>query len=252
MRNLELRQGVGLERLQDRKQLLQSFDKFRRNVDGQLDQGQLDPVQARALEMISSRKVRDAFDLSKEPDKVHQNYRQGSYSVSGRSTYYSHEPLLLARRLVEAGVSVVMVSPVCGWDMHAHIFPSFRWQLPPFDQALHSLVTDLRERGLDKDVAIVMLGEFGRTPRVNHLGGRDHWPDNGFVLFAGGGLRMGQVIGESDAHAARPKTRRLSYQNVLATCYHVLGIDPEQKLNDFDGRPQYLLDDREPISELVS
>jgi len=118
--------------------------------------------------------------------------------------------------------------------MHADIFPYCRWPLPPPDQAIHGLVTDLRVRGLDKDVAIVMLGEFGRTPHIE-LAGRSHWPQNGFVLFAGGGLRMGQVIGESDAHGAHPKTRRLSCQNTLATCYNAMGIDPAQSLNDFTG-----------------
>jgi Protein of unknown function (DUF1501) len=253
LRNLELRQDVGRQRLQDRKQLLQSFDTIRRNIDRHLDQGQMGPLQARALEMITSGKVREAFDLGKEPDKVRQRYGKGSFSSrpGNGPYYYDHEPVLLARRLVEAGVSVVTCDVGAIWDMHADIFPYCRLQLPLLDHLLHNLLTDLHERGLDKDVAVVMLGEFGRTPHIE-LTGRSHWPQNGFVLFAGGGLRTGQVIGESDAKGAHPKTRRLSCQNVLATCYHVLGIDPEQSLNDLTGRPVPLLDDRAPISELVT
>jgi hypothetical protein len=253
LRSLELTHGASLDRLRDRKQLLQSFDSFRRAADSKLDEGRLDPVQARALEMIASGKVREAFDLSKEPDKIRQRYGKGALSSRpGSGPYpYDHEPLLLARRLVEAGVSVVTCEAGAIWDMHADIFPYCRLQLPLLDQVMHALVTDLRDRGLDKDVAIVMLGEFGRTPRVE-LTGRSHWPQNGFAMFIGGGLRMGQVIGESDAQGAHPKSRRLTCQNILATCYHVLGIDPDQSLTDFAGRPVPLLDDREPIKELVS
>ena len=112
-------------------------------------------------------------------------------------------------------------------------------------------MNDLHDRGLDKEVAVLVWGEFGRTPKINNVEGRDHWPDAGFALFAGGGLRTGQVVGETDSKAERPRSRAVSAQNVLGTLYHVLGIDPEQTLPDFTGRPRRLLDDDEPIAELV-
>jgi uncharacterized protein (DUF1501 family) len=112
-------------------------------------------------------------------------------------------------------------------------------------------VSDLHDRGLDKEVAVLVWGEFGRTPKINNVEGRDHWPDAGFALFAGGGLRTGQVVGETDSKAERPRSRAVGAQNVLGTLYHVLGIDPEQTLPDFTGRPRRLLDDGDPIAELV-
>ena len=118
------------------------------------------------------------------------------------------------------------------------------------DRSLHALVTDLHDRGLDEEVAVLVWGEFGRTPRINQFAGRDHWPDVGMAMFAGGGLKTGQVIGSTDRQGARPTSRPLSAQNVFATLYRLLGIDPGQTLPDFNGRPQFLLDDREPIAEL--
>jgi uncharacterized protein (DUF1501 family) len=162
---------------------------------------------------------------------------------------------LRARRLVEAGVPFVSLQ-VGTWDHHCgaglgSIFESYRTLLPWYDQSLTALITDLHERGLDKDVTVMVWGEFGRTPRINNFGGRDHWPAAGFTLFAGGGLKMGQMIGETDSRAELPTTRAYNPQNALATLYHVLGIDPQTTLPDRNGRPMYLLDDREPIAELV-
>src|SRR5262249_9171792 len=116
--------------------------------------------------------------------------------------------------------------------------------------SLHALVTDLHERGLDQEVAVLVWGEFGRSPKISSLG-RDHWPDVGFALFAGGGMKMGQVVGETDSRGARVRTRPVGAQNVAATIYRLLDINPEQTFPDFNGRPQYLLDDREPIEELI-
>jgi uncharacterized protein (DUF1501 family) len=126
-----------------------------------------------------------------------------------------------------------------------------RGQVPLFDRSLHALVTDLHERGLDKEVAVLVWGEFGRTPKINRFAGRDHWPPVGIALMAGGGLKTGQVIGATDSRGALPKSRPVGAQNVFATLYHVLGIDPSQTLPDFNGRPQYLLEEREPIHELI-
>jgi hypothetical protein len=234
---------------------------MRRDVDAHGELAAMDEFSARAVEMITSPKARNAFDLSREPDKVRQRY-----GTAGAKYTYGNDPkptnpwpadkFLLARRLVEAGVSVVTLR-IGTWDYHGtssgtgNIFTGLRTQLPLLDQSIAALVTDLHERGLDKEVAVLVWGEFGRTPRVNKVEGRDHWPDAGFALFAGGGLRTGQVVGETDAKAERPKTRALGAQDVLATVYHALGIDLTVKLPDFSGRPMALLDDGQPIAELI-
>src|SRR5262249_39519426 len=164
-------------------------------------------------------------------------------------------PFLLARRLIEAGVRVVTLRDG-EWDHHggpqSDIFAALKRKLPLLDRSLCALLSDLKARGLDNDVLVVVLGEFGRTPKITALGpGREHWADAGCAVFFGGGLKMGQVIGETDSQAEQPKSGQISFQNVLATIYHVLGIDQTTQLTDFTGRPQYLLDDREPIAELV-
>jgi Protein of unknown function (DUF1501) len=250
--NLGLARDMTLDRLGQRRDLLRTFDTLRRDLDDtEPALGALDAYIARAMEMITSNKARDAFDLSKEPEKVRAKY--------GKGTEY-----LLARRLVEAGVPVVTLTPrnhnpgpMCNgeWDHHDHIFRCLRTVLPQLDQSISALVTDLHERGLDKDVAVVVWGEMGRTPRVGTqrgtVAGRDHWPQSGFALMAGGGLEMGQVIGSTDPRGERPVGQGYTPQNVLATLYHVLGIDPLTTLPDHQGRPTYLLDDRDKIAELV-
>src|SRR5262249_2355133 len=173
-------------------------------------------------------------------------------------TAWEGEKFLLARRLVEAGVRVVTLR-AGGWDHHGNVIQasngvsiwySLKSVLPHLDRSIHALVTDLHERGLDKEVAVLIWGEMGRTPRISQAG-RDHWMDAGYALFAGGGIKTGQVVGETDSRAERPKRRGVNCQNVLATLYHLLGINPCVTLPDFNGRPQYLLDDREPIHELI-
>jgi uncharacterized protein (DUF1501 family) len=129
------------------------------------------------------------------------------------------------------------------------IWHSLKSALPPLDRSIHALVTDLHDRGLDKEVLVLVWGEFGRTPKISQAG-RDHWPDASFALFAGA-VRGGQVVGQTDSRGERPKNRALGAQNVIGTIYHALGIDYRQKLNDFTGRPMQLLDDGEPIAELV-
>jgi uncharacterized protein (DUF1501 family) len=141
------------------------------------------------------------------------------------------------------------------WDHHDQIFTCLRAILPAYDRSIYALLTDLHERGLDQDVAVVVWGEMGRTPRVGTqrgtVGGRDHWPQSGFCLMAGGGLRMGQVVGATDPRGENPRGRAYTPQNVLATLYYVLGIDPQTTINDHQGRPIYLLDDREKVAELT-
>ena len=241
---------------------MEQFDTLRRDIDQAGQFNGIDAFTAQAIDMVTSPKARDAFDLSKEPDRVRQRYGSKddkfSYVSQKLDTSWPSEQFLQARRLVEAGVSVVTMR-AGGWDQHGNVIQSqggkniwynLKTALPLLDRSIHALVTDLHERGLDKEVLVVVWGEFGRTPRISQ-GGRDHWPDLGYALFAGGGLKTGQVVGSSDSHAARPKTRPLSAQSVLATIYRHFGIDPKQSLPDFSGRPQCLLDDAEPIAELI-
>jgi hypothetical protein len=158
--------------------------------------------------------------------------------------------LLLARRLVQAGTTFVTVR-VGGWDDHGKIAESMRRKGPAYDQGLAALVADLHERSMDRDVIVVAMGEFGRTPRVNKTAGRDHWGKVMSVLLAGGGLRTGQVVGASDDQGAVPVDKPYRPENVLAMIYRHLGIDPATTLPDFSGRPRYLLEERELIEELI-
>jgi hypothetical protein len=261
LRNLSLGKEVTADRLGDRRGLMTAFDTLRRDLDTRSEFEALDAFNRQALEMITSPRARAAFDLSREPDKVRDRYgRKGDKYTYGNdptpTNQWPHEKFLLARRLVEAGVGVVTMR-IGTWDYHGktsgtgNIFTGLRTQLPLLDRSIWALVTDLHERGLDKEVAVLVWGEFGRTPKVNTVEGRDHWPDAGFALFAGGGLKTGQVVGETDSRAARPRTRSVSPQNVIGTLYHALGIDWTRTLPDFTGRPTALLDDGEPIPELI-
>lgn len=236
--NLSLVSGVNNTRLEDRKQLLAAFDGIRRDMDSRGAMTGMDSFTTRALDMVTSPKARDAFDVSKESDKMQERYGK------------DNKGFLQARRLVESGVSVVTLS-TGGWDTHSNNFDSMRKQLPRIDQGVHALVTDLHERGLDKDVAVIMWGEFGRTPRVNSSAGRDHWSPAGFALMAGGGMRMGQVIGATDSRGERALGNPITPSNILSTLYRGMGIDPAAHIMDNNGRPVHVLDDREPVSALL-
>jgi hypothetical protein len=254
----DLNPAKSLDQLVDRKALLARFDNLRRDLERNgAFEGQ-DAFKARALEIITSPKVRDAFDLSKESDKTIARYGKGRYPHQTFKTImydWDSRPFLLARRLVEAGVRVVTLRPA-EWDHHSSdngdIFFALKCLMPALDRSLHALVTDLEARGLSEDVLVVVLGEFGRTPKIAQPGpGREHWADAGCAVLAGGGLKMGQVVGQTDSRAERAKVGNMSFQNVIATLYHVLGIDMKTTLPDFNGRPQTLLDDTKPIEELV-
>lgn len=237
--NLRLAKGVTQEQLGDRKQLLRTFDDINRQIDETGTMGALDSHTKRAMEMIASPKVRDAFDLKQEPPEARERY--GNFC----------ESFLMARRLVEAGVTVVTCK-VGDWDTHEHNFRDHKEQLPQLDKGFHALITDLYDRGLDKDVAVVLWGEFGRSPRIDksRMDGRDHWPEAGAAVVAGGGFKVGQVIGATDAHAARSKVQPYAPSNVLASLYGHIGIDPVTTIPDQAKRPMHVLDDREPIREL--
>jgi hypothetical protein len=260
VRNLSLAYGVSRARLDDRRGLLEAFDGYRRAVDVRRESQDMDAYTARALDIVTSARARDAFDLSREPDKVRARYGKSDdkfiYVGKEANSVWDSQKFLLARRLVEAGVSVVTLRAGL-WDHHGNVvtgFGSTIWSgmktaLPLLDRSIYALITDLHDRGLDKEVAVLVWGEFGRTPKISQAG-RDHWPETGFALF-GGAVKTGQVIGETDSHGERPKSRPLTAQNVIGTLYHLLGIDPKQTVPDFDGRPQYLLENGEPIEELV-
>jgi hypothetical protein len=249
-----------LDQFASRKALLAAFDDVRRSLHHEDRLAALDRFQAQALEMITSPQVRDAFDLAKEPEATLRRYghKAGKYPHQTVKTIlydWDARPFVLARRLVEAGARVVTLR-VGSWDHHsgpeADIFFALRGLMPVLDQSLAALAGDLRDRGLDDDVLVVVLGEFGRTPKISPLGpGREHWADAGCALFLGGGLKMGQVVGETDSRAERAKSGSITFQNLIATIYHVLGIEPHATLPDFNGRPQYLLEDPTPVRELV-
>ena len=225
------------ERLTKRRDLLNQFDDFRKESDTTGTANGIDQFTSRAFEIVSSGTVRKALDLSKEEAKVRESYR-------------GVENFLTARRLIEAGVGCLTLS-YGGWDTHVNNFVQLKRQLPILDRAIGNLVTDLKERGMLDEVAIVVWGEFGRTPKINGTAGRDHWPTAMNALVAGGGLRTGQVVGGTNSNAEKPKDRGYPVQRVLSTVYHALGIDPGMTFLDTFGRPQHLLSDREPITELL-
>jgi uncharacterized protein (DUF1501 family) len=245
----DLGRSVSLSCLEERKALLRGIDTLRRDLDdGVL--AAMDQHTARAFDILTADQTRQAFDLTQEPEHVRARYPVGTCMPYGTPSTWNASSLLLARRLVERGVRVVTLW-LSSWDQHARLFRAMDGMLPLLDQSIFALVTDLRERGMDQDVAVVVLGEFGRTPRINNDAGRDHWNEAGCVVLAGGGLRMGQVIGDTDSRGERSRSQPIRYQNIFATLYHVLGIDPGQTLLDLTGRPLSLLDDRAPIAELV-
>lgn len=237
LENLRLARGITLERLEDRQRLLRQLDTIRREIDQQNTFPALDRFSAQALEMITHPKAREAMDLDKESPATRNRY--GRFWQS----------FLMARRLVEAGVNVVTLK-IGDWDTHEHNFRDMRDQLPELDLGFHALVTDLHERGLQNDVCVVMWGEFGRAPRISRIAGRDHWPEAGAAVIAGGGFQVGQVIGETDSQAGLHIGRPYTPSNVLASVYYHLGIDPKVTIPDLNGRPMHVLDDRDIVREL--
>lgn len=235
-------QGVSLEQLQHRKRLLQSLDKLRRDVDAERMMEGLDAYQHQAFGMLTSNKLARALDLSDEPTNIRERYGKGTPKIQGDAAPRLNEQFLVARRLVEAGVRMVTLS-YSFWDWHGGNFARAKENLPDLDQAVTALVTDLHERGLDQDVSVIVWGEFGRTPRINKDGGRDHWPRVSCALMAGGGMRTGQAIGETDRLGGEATDRPVHFQEIHATLYRNLGIDPHTSTyRDLSGRPHYLVD----------
>jgi Protein of unknown function (DUF1501) len=247
-------QGVTLEQVGDRRQLLSSFDSLRREVDGTGQMSAMDRFGQQAWDILTSPAARTAFDLDSEPQAMRERYGfmpafdPGAANRCGAPNWAQR--MLLARRLVEAGVRIVTVD-LRWWDTHVLGFDSLRRGfLPRFDQAYPALIEDLEQRGLLESTLVVAWGEFGRTPRVNNDAGRDHYPNVFSAALAGGPVRGGRAIGESDAHGAFPRVNAKTPQDVLALLYRHLGVDVTVNYDDNTGRPHAVLPSGRPIDEL--
>jgi hypothetical protein len=243
--------GLTIENMADRKKLLSSFDGLRHDIDTSGMLKAADVMTEKALGVLTSSKLVEALDLSRESPKVRARYGDGKpykFQFDGAPTV--NEQFLVARRLVEAGVRCVTLS-YGRWDSHGKNFDLVRDHGPKLDQAFTALVDDLEARGMLDDVTVIAWGEFGRTPRVNPGGGRDHWPRVSCALLAGGGMRAGQAIGSTNRLGEYASNRPVHFGEIFATLYHNLGIDLSRTfLVDPTGRPQHLID-REPMKELV-
>jgi hypothetical protein len=230
--------SVTLDRLADRRTLLKTFDSLDRRIDQTGLMRGLDSFDRQAFDLILSR-ARQVFDVEREEPRTRDRYGPGL-----------GQQMLLARRLCEAGVGFVTLH-YGGWDMHGQIVQGMKNLSPQLDNAVAAFVQDINSRGLDRDVLLVISGEFGRTPRINGGAGRDHWAPLSTLALAGGGLKMGQVVGESNSKVEVPKSRPISPQDLMATVFHVLGIPQDLHYKDGSGRPVPMVDGGKPIAELV-
>ncbi len=256
--------GVTVNQLADRKSLLKKFDDMRRDRDSSGDLKAMDSFTEQAFGLLTSSRMAEALDLSKEPLRVVERYGTGDPKVFMDANGAPRVPqsLLMARRLIEAGARVVTLN-YSKWDWHGgmnaegrannSIFLREQEDFPPFDKCVSALVEDLHDRGLDKDCTVIVMGEFGRTPKISAQVGRDHWPAVNCALMAGGGMKTGQVIGSTDRIAGEAASRPVTFGELFATLYHNLGIDADKAtLADLTGRPQYLVEgSAQPIKELV-
>ncbi|MEZ6110396.1 MAG: DUF1501 domain-containing protein [Pirellulaceae bacterium] len=238
--NLGTLESLTADRLGNRSQLLAQLDARRELNDLNGSATAVDQFTQKAFDLVTGSQARLAFDIAEESDSIRDAY--------GRTTV--GQSMLLARRLVEAGVTCVTVR-VTGWDDHSNIAKAMATKGPAYDQGLAALVRDLGDRGLEQDVLVVAMGEFGRTPKINKNAGRDHWGSLMSVLLAGGRLQRG-VFGESNSKGEVPANMPYRPENVLATIYHHLGIDPSQTFTDLSGRPRYVLEEREVIREIMA
>jgi hypothetical protein len=234
--NMDLK--VALSRLGERRSLLKTFDTIDRQVDKSGLLAGLDSFETQAFDLILSR-AREVFDVNREDPRTRDHYGP-----------QLGDQLLMARRLCEAGVGFVTIH-FGGWDMHGQIEAGMKGLGPQVDRAVSAFVEDCHQRGLDKDILLVITGEFGRTPRINGGAGRDHWAPLSTLALAGGGLKMGQVVGESSEKAEVPKSRPITPQDLMATVFHVLGIPQDLHYKDQAGRPTPMLDGGKVIAELV-
>jgi hypothetical protein len=244
------RMGLTTARMGDRKGLLAHLDGLRRDMDTSGSMAGLDSFSRQAFDILTSSKLADALDVTKEDPRLRAKYGIGDMKNVDDGGPCCNDHFLMARRLVEAGARCVTIG-FGRWDYHGNNFGQCRERLPKLDAGLSTLVQDLHDRGMADDVTVITWGEFGRTPVINKDAGRDHWPAVSCALLAGGGLRTGQVVGQTDRQAGHPKDRPVTFQNVFATLYHALKVSPTTTLPDRGGRPMPLLDSFEPIRELI-
>ncbi len=251
-------QGITHDQLGDRHTLLRSLDRFRRQADASGKMHGMDAFTEQAMGILTSSRMADALDLSKEDPRTVARYGTGDEKIHIDENGAPRVPqsFLVARRLVEAGARVVTLN-YSKWDWHGHpygsIFDRCQEDLTVFDKAFSALIDDLHDRGLERDVTVAVWGEFGRTPTINKNVGRDHWPRVAFGLLAGGGMRTGQVIGATDRLGGEAVERPVTFPELFATLYHNLGIDVNTTtVPDLNGRPQYLVDGTaQPLREVV-
>ncbi|MBX6313897.1 MAG: DUF1501 domain-containing protein [Isosphaeraceae bacterium] len=240
VRNLDPASGLSMDRLEDRRYLLERLDRLERERDASGMMDGIDRFTTQAYEMVTGPAARRAFDLSQEDPRIRDKYGRTRIGQS----------CLLARRLIEAGVTFVTINEG-NWDHHSQLVPQCKNQVPPLDAAIASLVEDLYDRGLTDRVLVLVWGEFGRSPRINNSG-RDHWPGAMSAVVAGGGLRMGQVIGATTRKGEMPSERPLRPEDLLQTVYHVLGINTAHEFPNESGRPMPVLNRGHVITELLS
>jgi hypothetical protein len=241
VRDLQMPSGVDEKRFDRRRTLLQTVDDHFKSLEKSDDLDAMDSFYKKAYAMISSKEAREAFNLAAEPDAVKDQY--------GRNT--AGQRTLMARRLVEAGVRFVSLT-YGGWDHHANITNAFRQQMPPFDVAFAALIKDLDQRKMLDSTLVMVSSEFGRTPKVNKDAGRDHWPRVFSVVLAGGGIKRGMVYGSSDSTGGEPNTDPLSVEDMSATIYHQLGIDPQKRLIAPGNRPIDIVRGGKPVKEILA
>ena len=250
--------GINVERLADRKSLLRNFDRIRRELNSPGARAGIDPLTEQALDVLTSSRLADALDLSKEDPRIVDRYGTGNPKIFMDDNGAPRVPqsLLMARRLIEAGARVVTLN-YSKWDWHGGsyntIFNREKEDFPPFDRCLSALIEDLQQRGMFNDCTVIVMGEFGRTPKISAQVGRDHWPNVNFALMAGGGMKGGQVIGATDRNAGEAISRPVTFGEVFATLYRNLGIEGGRTtLTDLSGRPQYVVEDQAaPLAELL-
>lgn len=252
--NLTLK-GVTLDRLNDRVQLLRGFDNLDRTLDRSGKMNGMDALDRQALDILTTSKLKDAIDLSKEKPENLARYGVDDPAFERDGAPRMVRNFCIARRLVEAGARVVTMN-FTRWDWHGSDGKNFvqaRKDFPLLDQAVTALIEDIHDRGLDKDVSVIVWGEFGRTPKINNQASRDHWPQLSCALMAGGGMRTGQVIGASNRLAERATERPVTHQQIFATLYKNLGLNLSTvREYDANGRPHFPIDaDAQPIRELV-
>ena len=244
VREFALPEAVNRDRLQGRQRLLHALDSYQAEVERQASASPYSSFQEKAFSIISSPKTKQSFNLSQESDAIREQY--GRNRVGQR--------MLLARRLIEAGVRFVRLQAymASGYDTHFHHWKRMKQEVPCYDQGYAALLTDLEQRGLLENTLVVTVGEFGRTPRINkERGGRDHWSRCFSLSLAGGGLHKGVVVGASDKIGALPASRALKVPDLAHTIYHALGLDPRLETHSSDGRPIIALPDGQPIAELI-